>query len=101
MDSRALFGAGFGLYTVALTAGQLVAKAAGLYSFDAYPSVLVLDVMCALAVVAVLALGVESRSDMRLFADGDAEETPSVSADRIEERCRGIAGRFGLTKREL
>lgn len=97
----ALFAAGMGSYTIALATGLAVANVLRLGSFGDYPSALVLDVVCLLAVVTVLATSVEPSSDLRLFADGDPVEAPVQTADEIDMRCARLAASHSLTKREL
>ena len=98
----ALFAAGMGAYTVALTAGMAVAALLGLGEFSQYPPVLVLDVMCMLAVTTVLAVSMGHGADLHLFADGESSE-PDVKAraDELDDRCASLADVYGLTRREL
>ena len=98
----ALFAAGMGAYTLALTAGMATASALGLSSFEQYPPVLVLDVMCMLAVTTVLAMSMGHGADLRLFADGESNEQPDDGReDELDARCAALAQTFSLTRREL
>ena len=98
----ALFAAGMGAYTLALTAGMATASVLGLSAFDQYPPVLVLDVMCVLAVTTVLAMSMGRSADLRLFADGESDERPDDGReDELDARCAALAQTFSLTRREL
>ncbi len=98
----ALFAAGMGAYTLALTAGMATASMLGLSAFDQYPPVLVLDVMCVLAVTTVLAMSMGHGADLRLFADGESDEQPDDGReDELDARCAALAQTFSLTRREL
>ena len=98
----ALFAAGMGAYTIALTAGMAAASTLGLVSFDQYPPVLVLDVMCVLAVTTVLAMSMGRSADLRLFADGESGDAAAVDEqDKIDAQCAALAQTFSLTRREL
>lgn len=94
-----VFAAGMGAYELALCAGLAARLACSLTG--APPTAAVLDAVCALLVVTEVSQRWASSADVGLFADGSPQERPLQPTEQIDAACAAMAGRYGLSPREL